>query len=241
MKLRHRPLPLSILLLQLTSLATIATSQAHVANLAEGKVARDVDTTASLGSTLATSMPMKPVNSMGKKDAPVDGKDGRPHAGPWVETDAQRDRKKAKEVGEDEVPKTGGKKPGPKEPSKPAAKGWDQDMQDMPESNDGVMDDPNRVIPKEGTRGTEGGISEKSRERLGSLDGQKNEKTPEEPKEVPPLPHSEQEKLSVDTESSKKTENEVEKPDSKVEDLELGGLTVSHLYTYKKFSILIHH
>ena len=225
MKFRHRPVPLSILLLQLTSLAAFTTAQAHVADLAEGKVARDVEPTSTVGSSLATPIPMKPANSMGKKDAPVDGKDGRPHAGPWVETDAQRDRKKAKESGEDEAP-TAGKKPGPKEPSKTSTlkEGWNEEM---PVSNDGVMDDPNREIPKEGTRGTEGGISEKSRERLNNQDGQKSEKTPEEPKEAPPLPHSEQEKLLGDAESSQKSESEIEKPDSKVEDLELGGLTVS--------------
>ena len=224
MKFRSRPIPLSLLLLQLTSLAAATSSQAHVANLARGEAARDVEPTAALSANSATSLPLKPATSMGKKDAPVDGKDGRPHAGPWVETDAQRDRKKAKDTNDDETPRTG-KEPGPKEPSKgPGLK--DDWRTDMPESNDGVMDDPNRVVPKEGTRGTEGGISEKSRERLGNLDGQKSEKTPEEPKEVPPLPHSEQEKLSADGEVSPKAEKEVEKPDSKVEDLELGGLTV---------------
>jgi hypothetical protein len=38
------------------------------------------------------------------------------------------------------------------------------------ESNGGVMDDPHRAGPKEGTRGTEGGVSEKGKEgKLGSF------------------------------------------------------------------------
>src|SRR6478736_2735855 len=37
----------------------------------------------------------------GSLDAPVDGKDGRPHAGPWVETNAERDRKSNK--GSDDI------------------------------------------------------------------------------------------------------------------------------------------
>ena len=52
----------------------------------------------------------------------------------------------------------------------------------LPLSNDGVTDDPNRVSPKEGTRGTEGGVSEKSKDN-GKLP---TEKVPETPKEAPP-------------------------------------------------------
>lgn len=36
--------------------------------------------------------------SVGTKDAPVDGKDGRPHQGPFVETSAERDRKRLKKL-----------------------------------------------------------------------------------------------------------------------------------------------
>lgn len=122
------------------------------------------------------------VVARGTLDAPVDGKDGKPHAGPWVETNADRDRKKAKEMdGTVKVTKL--------------------DTQTMnrlgsgvslPDSNDGVMDDPNRLGPKDGTRGTEGGVSEKSKGT-----NLVTEKFPETPKEAPPLPHSEQEKLPV--------------------------------------------
>lgn len=70
-----------------------------------------------------------------------------------------------------------------------------------PHSNDGVMDDPNRSGPKEGTRGTEGGVSEKQKENR--LSG---EKVPGGPKEAPPLPHSEQQKLpTIDYSTGKDT------------------------------------
>src|SRR5699024_10223008 len=57
-----------------------------------------------------------------------------------------------------------------------------------PHANDGVMDDRNRHGPKEGTRGTEGGVSEKQNQLA-------SEKIPGGPKEAPPLPQSEQQKL----------------------------------------------
>lgn len=74
----------------------------------------------------------------------------------------------------------------------------------MPKANDGVMDDPNRQAPKEGTTGTEGGVSEKERDRkaLEGQTGERAEKKPDPPKEAPPLPHSEEEKIRV-TEGSK--------------------------------------
>ncbi|KAI9041373.1 UPF0016 domain protein [Aspergillus affinis] len=113
----------------------------------------------------------------GTQDAPVDGRDGRPHAGPWVETSAERDRKKAGSV----VPSDA-----PSDPQ--VAQHLGPDGNPIPYSNDGVMDDPNRTGPKEGTRGTEGGVSEKLKDTYTS------EKTPDAPKEAPPVPHSEKPK-----------------------------------------------
>ena len=146
-----------------------------VSSSAEGfELAKEVSEPSTSG------QPSKPVvDGVGTKDAPIDGKDGRPHLGPFVETSAERDRKKAKESG-DEVPKQ-------KALGKASNEG-------LPASNDGVMDDPNRKGPKEGTRGTEGGISEKTKD---IKDDKKDsaEKKPDPPKEAPPLPHSEQTKL----------------------------------------------
>lgn len=150
-------------------------------------------------------------------DAPVDGKDGRPHAGPFVETNAERDRKKAKESGD-------GVKPALKDISSKSASY--ADGRDLPETNDGVMDDPNRTGPKEGTRGTEGGISEKNKGRTGPQgdnSGIKSEKKPDPPKEAPPLPHSE-EKMVVQNDAEKKAELDSTAREEKSKSL--GGLEV---------------
>ncbi|KAL1968089.1 hypothetical protein VTN77DRAFT_2219 [Rasamsonia byssochlamydoides] len=121
----------------------------------------------------------------GTLDAPVDGKDGKPHAGPWVETSAERDRKKEKAKEAD-----GKAVPIKSDATESDVEHIGPDGKPIPHSNDGVMDDPHRLGPKEGTRGTEGGVSEKSKESKLAA-----EKVPETPKEVPPLPHSEQEKI----------------------------------------------
>ena len=257
MRLLRRPIAFSLLLLQLTPSLLAFPSEGHVADLAEGKPGRD---------TLTSNppLPTTPPSAAGKKDAPVDGKDGRPHQGPFIETEAERDRKKALESD------TGGHSTGKKAGGASLSKeGWDtdkskdlpestpkelpEDMKDMPKSNDGVMDDRNRLGPKEGTRGTEGGISEKSKGKLSTDDDA--EKTAEGPKEVPPLPHSEQEKIKGDTGKSAKpggagkagkiskdeetksttSDDSKDKPDSKVEDVNLGGISVRRpemLYVY---------
>ncbi|KAJ5572716.1 hypothetical protein N7450_009700 [Penicillium hetheringtonii] len=131
----------------------------------------------------------------GSSDIPVDGKDGKPHAGPWVETGAERDRKSSgiTITGSDDyelVP--------PKYDTKIPSSGHisTEDGKVIPHSNGGVMDDPNRAGPKEGTRGTEGGVSVKGKEN------QNNEKVPGSPKEAPPLPHSEKQKLPSDSDST---------------------------------------
>ena len=137
----------------------------------------------------AVVLPAGKANPIGTKDAPVDGKDGLPHAGPFVETGAERNRKKIKENGEEEIVVTG---------LKQAAK--DELVDELPLSNDGVMDDPNRIGPKEGTRGTEGGVTEKSK------DAQHLDKVPDAPKEVP---HSDAEKLGTKTSKTSKTDKDV--------------------------------
>ena len=62
----------------------------------------------------------------------------------------------------------------------------------IPESHDGVMDDKNRPGPKKGTTGTEGGVSEKDKDRKlrEKQTGEKAENKPPTPKEAPPLPDS---------------------------------------------------
>lgn len=117
------------------------------------------------------------------KDAPVDGKDGKPHLGPFIETDG------ARSVGDQEPPPLEGR------PDDYTV----IDGKEIPQTNDGVMFDKNRDHPQEGTTGTEGGVSEKERVRKAQEDmaGEKLQAQPESPKEQPPLPHSEEEKIKA--------------------------------------------
>jgi len=129
---------------------------------------------------------------VGTEDAPVDGLDGKPHAGPFVDTTPDDSQAKKSDVAAEMT----AEKPIPASLERLAhgtssEDGWR--LEDIPEKNDGVMNDENRPIPKKGTTGTEGGVSEKSKERLSK--GNLAENKPQEPKEAPPLPHSEQERI----------------------------------------------
>lgn len=169
-------------------------------SLATSITALPADTTPG---AVATSKPK------GTEHAPVDGKDGIPHEGPWVETSAERERKKTKVgVDDDDLP-TGNTK---LEDIK------NEFADDIPKSNDGVMDDKTRSSPKEGTRGTENGISSKSK-TSNSLD--EDAKKPDAPKEQPPLPHSEKEKLKTTEDDAAKVvlDDELRKPLEKPKDL----------------------
>jgi hypothetical protein len=136
------------------------------------------------------------------KDAPVDGKDGKPKIGPFVGSDKDTIKTKTedletvlgkvKEEASDLVSKDGSK---------------------LPAVNDGVMNDPGRELPKEGTTGTEGGVSEKDKARVGGTF-----KTPDSPKEAPPLPLSEDAKSKIEKTKAKDTDAD--------EDDGLGGLEV---------------
>ncbi|KAL8968859.1 MAG: hypothetical protein Q9197_004646 [Variospora fuerteventurae] len=226
MRIRHPTTSLLLLLIPCLQYTDAAGSLEHATALIKGRqLLDDANAAPSVPSGLAKSVTD---STKGTKDAPVDGKDGRPHQGPFIETSAERDRKKAKESGDDE-PASTAKKPPNTEKLKEASykEGW---KIDMPETNDGVMDDPNRSGPKEGTRGTEGGISEKSRDGKTEGDGglTKSEKRPDPPKEAPPLPHGEQEKLgSKDSKDpTKKTSDTILEEDdvSTEKPKALGGL-----------------
>ncbi|KAI4194795.1 MAG: hypothetical protein LQ350_007565 [Teloschistes chrysophthalmus] len=222
MRIRPRSAPLLLLLIPCLQHTYAIRSSEQVAALAEGRTLSDgTDASSSVPSSLAKPNTESTVRT---KDAPVDGKDGRPHQGPFVETSAERDRKKAKESGDVETTSASKKAPSTKKAKEASHKdGW---KEDLPETNDGVMDDPNRAGPREGTRGTEGGISEKSRD--GKVEGDagltKSEKKPDPPKEAPPLPHGEQEKLGQkdSKEPSKKVAESSAEEDEKAK--ELGGL-----------------
>lgn len=139
---------------------------------------------------------------VGTEDAPVDGLDGKPHAGPFV--DRTPDDAKAR-YGDDPT-KTSKSLPTSLENLRPG------ELQDIPEKNDGVMNDENRPVPKKGTTGTEGGISEKEKARK-ELDGEVQEATPKGPKQAPVLPHSE-EKHIEQTDSKRGTQYSSDEKDS---------------------------
>ena len=110
----------------------------------------------------------------------MDGKDGMPHEGPFITTD--KDRKK----GSDASDLSDLSRPSPIKDS--SSDSITIDGKKIPESNDGVMDDPNHEPPKQGTIGTEGGVSEKDKARKvkEGETGEKAENVPITPSEVPP-------------------------------------------------------
>ncbi|KAI4165215.1 MAG: hypothetical protein LQ342_001083 [Letrouitia transgressa] len=221
MRLRQQPLSLVLLLVAAGYPSIAIRTSEQVAALAEGKpLSKGAEPVGPSSSSSVNILKVDPDSSVGTKDAPVDGKDGRPHLGPFVETNAERDRKKAKESGDEEA----AQKPIPKDKAKEASykDGWE-----LPMTNDGVMDDPNRAGPKEGTRGTEGGISEKSgvvKGKDGDSKTSKSEKKPDPPKEAPPLPHGEQEKLGgKDSKDPAKKSGEIDGEETE-KSKEVGGL-----------------
>jgi Ca2+/H+ antiporter, TMEM165/GDT1 family len=132
-----------------------------------------------VGSSALGEVGSKPI---GTHHAPVDGKDGMPHEGPFVETNADRSRKKY------------GSDPDEVDTRSPYTKDLSSKGK-LPKTNDAVMDDRVNSKVTEGSRGTEGGITQKSKEI------QVAEKKPERPTNAPPLPHSEAQRLSKDTDT----------------------------------------
>lgn len=224
MRLYHRSSPILLILLQSYYYACYVNAEKTV-DAAEGQDVIDLGTVGGSSSPGPPELTIKSATeaNSGTKFAPFDGKDGRPHAGPFIETNAERDRKKAKESGDEEAVTS---KPALKDISSKGASYVD-DLK-APVTNDGVMDDPNRRGPKEGTRGTEGGISAKTdrKAQQGDIVGPKSEKKPDPPKEAPPLPHSEQEKVGQEApkDPDKKGNNELLDKEEKPK--ELGGLEV---------------
>jgi hypothetical protein len=179
MKLRQ-PGP-QLLLLLLPALQVLATSSAVDAS-DDKRIARAAapaaapayaDASPRADASLASSSSAK-----GTKDAPVDGMDGKPHAGPYV----------------DDTPKVHGKAPNVVEDlgaaKKPKATSSTVLVDDVLDGDKSVMQDPSRKLAT-GSKGTEGGVSAKDKERTAHEEktGEKMEKVPESPKEAPPHPH----------------------------------------------------
>jgi hypothetical protein len=148
----------------------------------------------------------------GTKDAPVDGFDGKPHEGPYVD-----DKPVASKKGPGGIEEL---RPGSRlSPSQDLTK---EEVTALVDEDDSVMNDPNRAMPK-GNTGTEGGVSAKDKERLAHEDktGSKMEKVPAPPKEAPVLPHGEQHHIK---------EKQNPEPDTESRILGAQGLEVSHSF-----------
>lgn len=232
MRLRHRRSPLLLLLVpSLAASVALASSSSNAARDARA----DTDIGAAAAFQLSTNSgsasgpgPGSSSGSggatgtkkydVGTKDAPVDGKDGRPHEGPFVGIENLR-----KDEGEEPKKDRAPLKDRPNDPTM-------VDGKKIPESNDGVMFDKDRPKPKEGTTGTTGGVSEKDKTRKAQegKTGEKAENKPDPPKEAPPLPHSEEEKIIGSDKVGKtdKTRPPKSKTDGKTGE-EVTGLEVS--------------
>lgn len=186
MRLRQPRVPALLLLLPtLHVLATSIAGDVDDKHLARGPPPAYTALSSFPESTLAPASP----GSKGTKDAPVDGMDGKPHAGPYID-DQPKSQDKKPNVVEDL-----GKKPaGP--PTEAVLIGAEDSVLDGDKS---VMQDPERKLAT-GSTGTEGGVSAKDKERLAHEEktGEKMEKVPEPPKEAPAHPHD-QKQLQVDT------------------------------------------
>lgn len=174
MKLRQ-PGP-QILLLLLPALQVLATP-GPVDTTADKRLARAAAPASPDATLLAEPSLASPTAAKGTKDAPVDGYDGLPHHGPYVA----------------DVPKAHGKAPNVVEDlgaaKKPKASSTVL-VDDVLDGDKSVMQDPTRKLAT-GSKGTEGGVSAKDKERLAHEEktGSKMEQVPESPKEAPPHPH----------------------------------------------------
>jgi len=232
MRIRRRPTPLLLLLVPalLSPLAVNADKASDVIASAQ-QLVRDalpsVDPADYVDTAGAPAISPTAKMDKGTKHAPVDGLDGMPHAGPFV--DAQKSEKHVASV-EDLVP---GKNTIAESKADKNIPGVTKEEIENAEEFPGVMDDRNRVAPKQGTTGTEGGVSEKEKERKAKEKegGAPVGKQPEKPKEAPPLPPSEDEieqpKAKIGKEREKTDaleEKDAEKPKGAV------GLEVCGLY-----------
>ncbi|KAF2199860.1 UPF0016-domain-containing protein [Delitschia confertaspora ATCC 74209] len=181
--MRVPPRPTPILLFLLPAVHVFASSL--TSELDDKTVARAAPVAAY---PAISALPSADALSKATKDAPVDGLDGKPHEGPHV--DGKVTNLKKLDSGIEEL-RPGAERITPK-------KLTDEEAASLGLEADGVMDDPNRASPK-GNTGTEGGVSAKAKDRLDleTKTGQRVEKIPDPPKEAPPLPQGEQERLNA--------------------------------------------
>lgn len=224
MRFRSRRSPLLLLLLPVLA-SSLSIPQDTKDTVLQAAAPRDAaglkkDYTAITATSFKGGPTTKP--DVGTKDAPVDGLDGKPHAGPFVDTTVDGKKKLAAEVEDLGSPK----KLAPTSLARLKESGYGSNIDAIPEKNDGVMNDENRIAPKKGTTGTEGGVSEKeaARKAQEGKTGEKLEKTPDSPKEAPPLPQDEQERIAAKAAKEASESQPTEKPKGAV------GLEVSPAY-----------
>jgi putative Ca2+/H+ antiporter (TMEM165/GDT1 family) len=193
----RRPIPL-LLLLASPCLIAAKDTLSNDEILALGHARPKEEAIAAAEGAKATQSPRRYV---GTEDAPVDGLDGKPHAGPFVDTTPEQSSSATVSV------TASTKKALPTLLEKFAGEGAD-----IPEKNDGVMNDEGRVKPKKGTTGTEGGVSEKDKVKLAK--GGNVENKPQSPVEAPPLPHSEEKHMETKEEKAEKPLKEEKDTDS---------------------------
>jgi hypothetical protein len=216
MRIRRSKSPLLLLLLP-----SLAASLAIDSKAKPGSVAQLAD-----GDAATAILPTRP--DVGTKDAPVDGLDGKPHAGPFVESGKKKPPAAVEDLGagsgslSDDLGAIGQKKK--------FDDGWA-----VPEREDSVMDDRVGEKPNKGPKGTEGGVSEKDRLKLQAGEAKSGElKKPEQPKEAPPLPAGADEKVvkgKNKEKSGKKEAGGEEKPKQKG----AAGLEVMILYLIGRY------
>lgn len=176
MKLRSRkhPSPISLFLFSsLAVAASIDTKPGSVQHLQSDK------NLPSKKPDLAAAPDARP--GVGTKDAPVDGLDGKPHAGPFVDSTKKKNPQQV-----EDIPANSGII------SKENKEKVLSDTFDTPE-DDGVMSDVSDRGQPTGPTGTEGGVTQKDREKK-EKGAAGQEKRPEAPKEAPKLKDFEEEK-----------------------------------------------
>ena len=170
----------------------------------EAQIARVLGPGAVHVSTISTAA-ASPTSKANKatKDAPVDGLDGKPHAGPFVEDKPAPVVKQPGGIEELRPAATPTTKVSSTKPSKELTK---EEWAALGAEGDGVMDDKNRQAPK-GNTGTEGGVSAKEKEKKEqeTKTGEKAEQIPQPPKEALPHPQGEQETLKGDQDTKTST------------------------------------
>ena len=213
MKFRRRNAPLVLLLVPFAS-ALSAAALDNKQSTVTSKLTTARDSAIGEPNPSPVSDISKGKYDVGTKDAPVDGKDGKPHAGPFVGSEKEAKTKS----GSSESTLGLGKE----DKSELAAAGASQ----FPQVEDGVMNDPSRELPKQGTTGTEGGVSEKDKVRKAQegQTGGRLENVPDSPKGPLPLPLSEETKMKSEKGKNKQGDSE------DADDDNLGGLEVCFRY-----------